>query len=64
MGGRSTYLHFVESQSWRLCLHHLRHQSFQAETKFQQLVLEPFSNRLYMHNLKEKLFWKGFEAKE
>ena len=64
MGGRSTYLCFVERQSWRLCLHHFRHQSLRVETKFQQLVLESFSNRLYMQNLKEKSFWKGFEAKE
>ena len=56
MGGYSTYLRFVERQSWRLCLYHLHHQSLGTETKFQQLVLEPFANRLYMQNLKEKWF--------
>ena len=38
MGDRSAYLRFVERERWRLCLHHLRHQSLRAKTKFQQLV--------------------------
>ena len=35
-----------------------------AEIKFQQLVLEPFLNRLCMQSLKENKFWREFEAKE
>ena len=61
MGVHSTYLHFVD-KNLMLC-HHCLRQSLKAMTKFQQLVLEAFSNRLYRLNLKEKKIWVEFETK-
>ena len=62
MGVHSTYLHFVDKQNLKLC-HHCLPQSLKAVTKFQQLVLEAFSNRLCKLNLKEKKIWVEFETK-
>ena len=62
MGVHSTYLHFVDEQNLMLC-HHCLRRSLKAVTKFQQPVLEAFSNRLCRLNLKEKKIWVEFETK-
>ena len=64
MGAHNTCIHFVGRQNLKLCHLHLHHQNLQAEKGFQQLVLELFSNKLYKQNLKEKRFWREFEAKK
>ena len=58
----STYIHFVDEQNLML-YHHCLHQSLKVVTKFQQPVLEAFSNRLYRLNLKEMKIWVEFETK-
>ena len=62
-GGHSTCLRFVEKRSLKLRLHH-HHQSLRVEIKFQHLVLGLFLNKLCKLNLKEKKFWREFEAKK
>ena len=43
--------------------HHCLRQSLKVVTKFQQPVLEAFSNRLYRLNLKEKKILVEFKTK-
>ena len=64
MGAHNTCLHFFGRQFLKLCLLHLHHQNLQDEKGFQQPVLKLFSNRLCRWNLKEKRFWREFEAKK
>ena len=60
--GVRTYLRFVDEQNLMLYLRCL-HQSLKVVTKFQQPILESFSNRLCWQNLKEKRILVEFETK-
>ena len=62
MRDHSTYLHFIDKHNLMLC-HHCIRQSLKAVTKFQQPVLEAFSNRLCRLNLKEKKIWVESKTK-